>query len=402
MPVVVIGAGQSGLAASWWLRQVEIEHVVLERHDVAHSWATERWDSLRLLTPNWLCRLPGAEPVASDPDGFITANELVELLREFAADLPVHTGVTVDAVRSAPSGFVVDAGHTRWNCRAVVSATGACRTPHIPALASQLPIEIEQVHSLRYRAPSQLADGGVLVVGASASGTQIADELVRSGRPVTLAAGRHRRMVRSYRGRDAFWWLETMGMLDDQPEEPTGSRRPLPSMQLVGTPEHRSLDLGTLQEAGVRVVGRIEEIDGSMASLGDDLPRHIADAERQLDELLDRIDAFVEANGLASTVDPPDRPTPVSLNAEVEQLDLSGFAAVVWATGFAPDHPWLDPSVCDGDGHIIHRLGETSCPGLYVLGEPFGLRRRSGFIDGAGPDAEDIVGKVREHLGRLG
>ncbi len=214
---VIIGAGQAGLAMSWWLADWGIDHVLLERGEVAHSWASERWDSLRLLTPNWQSRLPGYGYRGDDPDGFRSMPETVAFLKAYAASFgaPVITGTTVTSVRRVDEGYVVETARGTWHCDTVVLASGACNVPGIPAVARLVPPGVQMLTPIQYRNPAQVVDGGVLVVGASASGTQIADELARSGRSVTLAVGEHVRVPRTYRGRDIQWWMDATGVLDE-------------------------------------------------------------------------------------------------------------------------------------------------------------------------------------------
>jgi cation diffusion facilitator CzcD-associated flavoprotein CzcO len=238
---VVIGAGHAGLAMSRRLTERSIDHVVLERGEVANSWRTQRWASLRLLTPNWLTRLPGYDYAGNDPDGYLPAAGVVATLTRYArfAAAPVCTATTVHTVRTTPGGFEIQANDDMLHARAVVLATGACARPAIPAITGAVPRPITTLTPLTYHDPSQLPDGGVLVIGASATGVQLAGEIRRSGRPVTLAVGEHVRLPRHYRGRDIFWWLEATGVLAeryDQVDDLTRARH-LPSPQLTGTPE---------------------------------------------------------------------------------------------------------------------------------------------------------------------
>src|SRR5581483_3825186 len=236
---VVIGAGHAGLAASRFLGGRSIDHVVLERGEVANSWRRERWDSLRLLTPNWQSRLPGLRYEGPDPDGYMTAGEVTELIERFAAATraPVRTGENVISVRSAGDGYLVTSSSGEIACRAVVVASGACNRPSVPPFSGEVPASVEQLTPFDYRAPGKLPDGGVLVVGASATGVQLAAELQRSGRPVTLSVGEHVRLPRTYRGRDVLWWMDTAGVWDQRYDEldDLNRARRLPSPQLVGT-----------------------------------------------------------------------------------------------------------------------------------------------------------------------
>jgi len=266
---VIIGAGHSGLAMSRRLTERSIDHVVLERGEVANSWRTERWESLRLLTPTWHTALPGAHQTSGDPDGFMTMPQVIEGISGYATtiDAPVRTHTTVTRVSPTDDGYGVETDQGTWSAASVVLASGACNQPSIPAAAESVPAHVEQLTPLSYRSPAQLAAGGVLVVGASASGAQLADEIARSGRRVVLSTGEHVRMPRTYRGRDVFRWLESAGILDetyDQMDDLIRARH-VPSPQLIGTPERRGIDMNALRDQGVEVVGKLGTIRDGVA-----------------------------------------------------------------------------------------------------------------------------------------
>src|SRR5215475_11324363 len=305
-----------------------IDHVVLERAQVANSWRTQRWDSLRLLTPNWMTRLPGYEYRGTDPDGYLRAR---------ASAAPVLTGTTVTSVRAVGGGYVVHTDQGVWHAPTVVLASGAATAPAVPALAQAVPAGITEVTPAGYRNPSELPPGGVLVVGASASGVQLADELHRSGRPVTLAVGEHVRMPRTYRGRVILWWLDAAGVLDQRYHEVDDlvRARNVPSMQLVGSPG-RTVDLNELSSAGVRLAGRLAGIQDGVAQFSGSLPNVCALADLKLGRLLNTIDAWAGAAGerFAPTVV---RSTPLGLDLRSGEI-----ATIVLATGYRPDLSWLD------------------------------------------------------------
>jgi putative flavoprotein involved in K+ transport len=402
--VVVIGGGQAGLAMSWWLTRASVDHVVLERGELAQSWRERRWDSLRLLTPNWMNRLPGRVAVGDDPDGYLGAAAVVDLLdgyaRSFAA--PVLPQTAVVGVRSTVSGFRVDTDGGPWLCRAVVVATGTEGESRVPALARELGGDLQQITALGYREPGQVAPGAVLVVGASASGVQIADELRRAGRPVTLAVGDHVRVPRTYRGHDIYFWMDELGVLDERYDEveDLGRARRLPSLQLVGSPQRRSLDLAGLSTSGVDLTGRLVGIARGRGLFSGSLANFLKAGDLKQTRLLDRVDAYVDERGWGDRVGPIDRPGPTPLPAAVTELDLARFSAVVWATGHQPRYPWLDPALLDRRGAIRHDGGIMEVPGMYVLGLPFTRRRRSNLLAGVGPDAEVLCAHLVEHLGR--
>jgi putative flavoprotein involved in K+ transport len=396
---VIIGAGHAGLAMSRRLTERSIDHVVLERGEVANSWRTERWPSLRLLTPNWQTRLPGHRYTGDDPDGFMPAANVIATLGGYARSIgaPVCTGTAVHTVRAGPQGFAIRAGDGLLGARTVVLATGACNRPAIPAVADAVPGSVTTLNPLTYRGPGQLPDGGVLVVGASATGVQLAAEIHRSGHPVTLAAGEHVRLPRSYRGRDIFWWLETTGLLAERYDEidDLTRARHLPSPQLTGAPGATFTDLNALTAEGVRIVGRLGRITGGIAQFSGSLTNTCKLADLKMNRFLTRADEWAKESGLDDELPPPQRFTPTYVDAHAPlQLDLTTgeIATVLWATGFRPDHSWLDIPVIDRTGRIRHDGGViTDAPGLYVLGMPVLRTRASTYIHGATTDTEALA-----------
>jgi putative flavoprotein involved in K+ transport len=398
---VVIGAGHAGLAMSRCLTQRSIDHVVLERGEVANTWRTERWDSLRLLTPNWQSRLPGYAYDGDDPDGFMTMPEVIAFLDRYAqvASAPVRTNTVVTSVRRVDDGYVVDTDQGPWHAPTVVLATGACNVPEVPALAAGVPSSITTLTPFEYRRPGQLEEGGVLVVGASATGIQLADEIHRSGRPVTLAVGQHVRAPRVYRGMDIQWWMDAAGVLDERYDEVDDivRARKVPSLQLAGSPDRSTIDLNALTAIGVQLRGKMAGISDGRAQFSGSLRNQCAMADLKLGRLLDTIDEWATSEGLDREFDPPHRFAPTEVEADPPLgLDLrSGeIETLIWATGFRPDYSWLDVPVLDRKGHIRHDGGVVESPGLYLMGMPFLRRRKSSLIDGACPDATDLV----EHL----
>lgn len=403
---VVIGAGQAGLATSWWLARHGIDHVVLERGEVANSWRTERWDSLTLLTPNWQSRLPGFGYAGGEPDGFRSMPETVGFIEQYAKSIsaPVRTGTKVTSVRSSGEGFDVGTDRGTWQARTVVLASGACNIPVVPALAASLPADVISLTPFQYRNPSQLDPGGVLVVGASATGVQIADEIRRSGRSVTLAVGEHVRVPRVYRGRDIKWWMDASGVLDQRYDEVDDvvRVRNVPSLQLAGYADRRNIDLNSLTSIGVGLIGRLAGINGSTLQFSGSLRNVCALADLKMHRLLDTIDAWASEKGLDGQVEAPHRFEPTVIEDSPPLLiDLmrGRIQTVIWATGFRPDYSWLQVPVLDAKGNIRHDGGVvTEAPGLYVMGLPFLRRRKSSLIDGVGDDARDLTAHLSSYL----
>jgi putative flavoprotein involved in K+ transport len=379
---------------------------VLERGEVGNAWRRERWDSLRLLTPNWQTRLPGQSYDGPDPDGYLTMGEVVEFIERFAiaSRAPVRTGTVVTSVRRTGDGYQVATSHGEIRCRTVVIASGACNRPALPPFHDAVPRSVHQLTPFDYRGPAELPEGGVLVVGASATGVQLAAELRRSGRPVTLSVGEHVRLPRLYRGRDVLWWMDASGVWDqryDQIDDLTRARR-LPSPQLVGTPERGTLDLNALGAIGVELVGRWAAVRDGRALFSGGLRNVFSLADLKMERLLDTFDAWARGDGRGAAVGRPERfaPTRIPDSARL-QLDLrSGeIRTIVWATGFRPDYGWLHVPVVDAKGRLAHDGGVVvDSPGLYALGLPVLRRRKSTFIHGISDDAREIVDHLTRYL----
>jgi len=403
---VVIGAGHAGLAASRCLTERSVDHVVLERGEVANSWRRERWDSLRLLTPNWQSRLPGLQYDGSDPDGYMTMAEVIGFVSRFAevTAAPVRTHTLVTSVRRKDDGYHVATSNGDIRCRSVVLASGACNLPNVPVFQQAIPHAVRCLTPFDYRNPDQLAAGGVLIVGASATGVQLADEIHRSGRPVTIAVGEHVRLPRTYRGRDILWWMDASGLWNqryDEVDDLTRARK-LPSPQLVGTPERTTLDLNALSAAGVEMVGRLAAVRDRRALFSGGLRHLFALADLKMHRLLDSFDDWARTSRRDAEVDAPERfePTraPVSQRLDID-LRSGEIRTIIWATGFRPDYSWLEVPVLDRKGHLQHDGGVVEAPGLYALGLPVLRRRKSSFIHGAGDDAHDLVEHLAHYVG---
>ena len=388
------------------LTERAIDHVVLERGEVANSWRTERWDSLRLLTPNWQSRLPGFSYEGNDPDGYRSMPETIEFLDRYARVIsaPIETHTTVTSVKGDGRGYTVATDRGDWRCRAVVLASGACNIARVPSLAQAVPPGILTLSAMDYRNSDQLDRGGVLVVGASATGTQLADEIHRSGRPVTISVGEHIRAPRVYRGRDLEWWMDAAGILDeryDEVEDINRARR-LPSLQLAGTADHATLDLNSLTSIGIKLIGRLAAINDGKAQFSGSLLNQCALSDLKMERLLDTIDEWSSNNGLDIEVEAPHRLAPTSVeDAPPLFMDFTGgeIKTIIWATGYYPDYSWLNVPIFDRKGRIRHNGGiVTEAPGMYLMGIQFLRRRKSALIDGAGDDARDLSAHLAAYL----
>jgi putative flavoprotein involved in K+ transport len=394
---VVVGAGQAGLALSRHLTTAGRPHVLLERGRVGERWRSERWSSLTLLSPAWANLLPGQELVG-DPGAFHTRDRLVDGFERYARSFhaPVVEGAFVRSARPGRGGWRVDTGNGRWLARNVVVATGDAGLPAVPAVAATAP-PVVSLHSSRYRSADRLPPGGVLVVGAGPSGQQLALELARAGRQVTIAVGRHARLPRRYRGRDIWEWLYRLGDLDVTIDEvpETVAARTTPSVAITGSNGGERLDLGVLDAAGIDVRGRLLGFSGTRALFGDGLRGDIDYAEERMRRILSRVDELAASEGDLSgpehveALDLPDTPASLDLRA-------AGVRTILWATGYRRSYPWLHAPVLDDSGEIVQHHGITAAPGLYTLGLRFQRRRSSHFIGGVAGDAALIAARIAE------
>lgn len=404
--VIVIGAGQAGLAMSYFLTAQGRPHVVLEQGRIAESWRSKRWDSLRLVGPNRTLDLPGFAYAGTDPDGFMGKDEVAIHLEAYARSFgaPVRTGARVTAIAPGPdgAGFLVRTGNGTYTATQVVIATGALQRPIIPACAADLPARVAQVVPYAYRNPADLPPGAVLVVGSGQAGCQIAEELRRAGRPVSLSAGRSWWAPRRYRGRDVSLWLHDIGWFDRTVDGlPPGARTGLPNPQFTGSGGGRNLNVHTLAAEGVMLLGRLRGIrDGTMV-FAPDLAENLAWGDNQAMSLLQEIDDHVREQGLnVLAADPPGYLHSAAdlARGSPEELDVvdAGIGVVVWATGYRPELEWVRLPVLDAEGYPIQRRGVTAVPGLYILGLDWLHSAKSGLFAGIGEDAAYLAAVIAE------
>ena len=405
---VIIGAGQSGLAFSHCLSSSAIDHVVLERGEVANSWRKERWDSLKLLTPNWQSRLPGYRYQGSDPNGYMGKDDVADYLENYSVttSVPVRLQTEVRLVTQIANGYLVETNNGNWICQSLVIASGACNNPAIPRVRDNLPKGIHEVNLHQYKNPDQLPDGGVLIVGAAASGAQLASEIQASGRQVTLSVGEYVRVPRVYRERDICWWMDKIGLMDTSYKEVDDIRRArsVASLQLMGSKDRKDIDLNSLNKAGVNIVGRLQGFRGGSALFSGGLKNHCMLADLKMNRLLTSIDEWITVTGSETDYVAPYRFEETSVDESIPlTMDLAdrNITTVIWATGYRPDYSWLRLPIFDRKGAIRHDGGiAVDLPGIYVMGLPFMRRRKSSFIDGAGDDAAVLTRHLAASLSR--
>jgi putative flavoprotein involved in K+ transport len=398
--VVVVGGGQAGLAMSWCLGAQGVDHVVLERERVGHAWNAQRWDTFCLVTPNWQCRLPGFSYTGDDPNGFMLRDEIVEFLRAYADSFqpPIEEGTSATRLRQRVDG-VFEIGTDRGTVTAdqVVLATGPYQVPMVPRSAERLPSDVRQIHSADYRNSDQLPEGAVLVVGTGQSGCQIAEDLHLAGRQVHLAVGSAPRVARRYRGRDVVDWLDEMGYY----AKPIDSIADVDAVRfranhyVTGRDGGRDIDLRAFARDGMRLHGRLGEIDGAGMTFADDLTANLDAADAVSEGIKDSIDAHIAATGRQVATEaryvpvwtPGEQPGALDLRAE-------GITSVVWCTGFGRDHRWIELPIFDGRGYPTHRRGVSTVAGVYLLGLPWQHTWGSGRFCGVADDAEHLAEQV--------
>ena len=401
--VVVIGGGQAGLAASWQLTRRGIAHVVLEQHEIAYSWKRERWDSFCLVTPNWQCTLPGHPYAGCDPNGFMPRDEIVRYVEDYAASFaaPVRLGVRVASLRPTDAGYTMRTSAGTIAARQVVIATGGYHDPIIPACAAALPSAIVQIHSSQYRNPSAMPEGAVLVVGTGQSGCQIAEDLHLVGREVHLCVGSAPRVARRYRGRDVVEWLHLMGYYD-MPVEDHPLRegvRDKTNHYVTGRDGGRDIDLRARALEGMRLHGRLRDIEDGRISFGDDLARNL-DAADAVDAGIKRsIDGWIAKAGIEARTEPPYCPPWTPSPEPPTDLACSRITSVVWSIGFRMNFAWVEADVFDTRGTPRHQRGMTAQPGLYFLGLPWLHSWGSGRFSGIARDSEHVADVIARSLG---
>jgi putative flavoprotein involved in K+ transport len=394
--VVVVGAGQAGLAVSYYLQAFGVEHTVLERERIAESWRSARWDSFTLVTPHWMTRLPGCGLAPGSGRAFLPRHSVVAMLERFGRGLPVHTGVAVTSVTLADRGYRVATSTGCIDARTVVIASGGQRRPKIPALATALPEDVHQSDASRYRSPAALPPGAVLVVGSGQSGAQIADELAAAGRDVLLATSRVPRVPRRYRGRDVHEWTVELGLYDQPTEAVTDPAEFTEAHPMLsGARGGHTMAYPQMARDGVRLLGRLVDVGEDRLQFGPNLPENLEYADRRAAGFRRAVDEYVARVGIKAPepdMDPAERPEPGSENSPgTLSLRAEGIATVIWCTGFGPDTGWLHVPVLRPDGSPAHARGITAFPGLYVAGYPWLSNRGSGILYGVAADAARIA-----------
>jgi putative flavoprotein involved in K+ transport len=396
--VLVVGAGQAGIAMSEHLRAHDVPHLVVERDRIAERWRSWRWDSLVANGPAWHDRFPNLE-FDIDPDGFAGKEQVADYLVSYAGkiDAPIRTGVEVTSVRKIEGriGFRAQTSEGDIDARYVVAATGAFQKPVIPALVPDS-AGIHQLHSSGYRRPDQLPGGAVLVIGAGSSGVQIADELRQSGREVYLAVGPHDRPPRSYRGRDFCWWLGVLGKWD-MAAPPRGAEHV--TIAVSGAHGGHTVDFRDLAADGITLLGMAGPFRDGVLHFAPDLRTNIENGDANYLSMLDEADAYVTRNGLDLPEEPEARiigPDPGCMTDPIRELDLgrAGITSIIWAVGFAFDYSWLQVDAFDEAGKPRHHRGVSAEPGVYFLGLPWQSRRGSSFIWGVWHDAKFIADQI--------
>ncbi len=396
---VVIGAGQAGLSASYHLTQRGIEHVVLERVRVGETWRSERWDGFVLNTPNWTLQLPGFHYAGAEPDAFAPLTDVIGYFEAYAESFsaPVREGAEVTHVARDGGGFLIETVGDALAAHSVIVAAGSYQRPTPAPLGRHLSKDVFQLHTRDYRRPEQLPDGGVLVVGSGQSGCQIADELLGAGRRVVLSVGRCPWFPRVYRGREVMHWLVETGRVNDTLES-----LPSPAARLACNPPVSGNDGGHdcnprwLARRGVDLVGRIAGADGEVVRFAEGLEASLAAGDEFLAAFKRRVDEYVSLSGLdVSEAEPEEPPMPAH---HVPELDLgaAGVGTVLWATGFRPDHSWIEGVETDEQGWPLHERGVSPVAGLAFVGLHWLYRRKSSLLIGVGEDAEYVVSRLAE------
>ncbi|MBI3528858.1 MAG: MSMEG_0569 family flavin-dependent oxidoreductase [Betaproteobacteria bacterium] len=404
-PVIVIGGGQAGLSMSHCLKSRGVDHLVFEKHRIAHEWRESRWDSFCLVTPNWQCQLPGFSYQGNDPHGFMKKDEIVSYIEAYAAsfDPPMIENAGVNSMRRSPSGmFELETTLGPFTSDQVIIAIGGYHEPTIPRMAERLPHKITQLHSSQYRNSQSLPEGEVMVVGSGQSGCQIAEDLHLAGRRVHLCTGGAPRTARFYRGRDVVDWLHDMGYykmpVHEHPMKE--SVRAKANHYVTGRDGGRDIDLRKFAAEGMRLYGRLTDVRGARLAFAADLAKNLDQADAVAESIKTTIDKFIQSKGVDAPVEP--RYTPVwRPGQEPREIDLAhaGITSIVWSIGYRSDYRWIEIPVFDGRGYPSHHRGVTAAQGLYFLGLPWLYTWGSGRFSGVAQDALHLADRIQGHIG---
>jgi putative flavoprotein involved in K+ transport len=405
LPVIIIGGGQAGLAMSYSLKTQGIAHVIFEKNRIAHAWATQRWDSFCLVTPNWQCKLPGYPYPGNDPNGFMLKDDIVRYVQDYAKliEAPVREGVAVKRVTQTEGGrFAVETSDGAFTADAVVFAVSGYHVPQIPRIAERIAPAIHQIHSSAYKNPAQLPEGGVLIVGTGQSGCQIAEDLHLAGRAVHLVVGSAPRCPRVYRGRDAVDWLSDLGQYDLPVEKhPSGDGvRRKANHYLTGRDGGRDIDLRRFALEGMKLYGRLDTVEDGILRFQDDLAKNLDGADAVYNGICGLIDRHIAEQGIDAPAGAHYRPVwqPEAAPAALD-LAAAGITSIVWSTGFRPDWSWVELPIFNGAGYPVHRRGVTAMEGAYVIGLPWLHTWGSGRFVGVGRDAGFLADRIAAQFG---
>ncbi|HXZ08599.1 MAG TPA: MSMEG_0569 family flavin-dependent oxidoreductase [Paraburkholderia sp.] len=398
--VLVVGGGQAGLSISYFLQQAGIDHLIVEKQTVTHTWRSQRWDAFCLVTPNWQCTLPGHPYDGADPHGFMVKDEIIQYLDAFIekVNAPVLEHTAVEHVTRGIDGrYAVRTSRGNFTADQVVVASGGYHTPIVPRLAERLPAHIVQMQSSEYRNPQALPDGAVLVVGSGQSGAQIAEDLHLAGKKVYLAVGEAPRCSRFYRGRDVVDWLADMRYYEmSVNEHPLREGvRDNTNHYVTGRDGGRDIDFRRFALEGMELYGRLDDLRDGALQFAPNLEENLDSADDTLNRINASIDGFIDKLGIDAPLG--DRYVPVwKPQRERETLDLesSGISSIVWCIGFKPDFSWLDAPVFNGRGSPSHNRGVTALPGLYFVGLPWLYTWGSGRFSGVARDAQFVVDAI--------
>jgi putative flavoprotein involved in K+ transport len=392
-PAIIIGGGQAGLSISHCLKERGIDHLIFEKERLGESWRTKRWDSFCLVTPNWQCQLPGFHYSGNDPDGFMKKDEIVAYIEAYAQSFqpPLREGVNVSRLAQDEAGrFVISTSIGDYLADQVVVATGGYQVPSVPRIAERLRGTVGQMLSSDYKNPESIGPGEVLVVGSGQSGCQIAEDLHLAGRRVHLCVGGAPRTARRYRGKDVVAWLNEMGYYDKPiHEHPLKERvRAKANHYVTGRDGGRDIDLRKLATEGMKLYGRLKDIDGTLLKFAEDLKQNLDQADAVAESIKNTIDKFIESAGIEAPTEERYRPA-WEPSAEVLELDClaAGIRTVIWSVGYRTDYSWIEIPIFDGKGYPSHQRGVTTVPGLYFLGLPWQYTWGSGRFSGVARDA---------------
>ena len=408
IPVAVIGAGIAGLATSYYLKKRNIDHIIVERGEVANTWINERWDNFYLVNPNWAIKIPefgfGTSQFPSkNPDDFLSKNQTIELIKSYSKFIgsKIFENESVNIIEKHKNKYRLDTSKRMIIADNVVLSTGAFGNYKVPKISLNINQKIFQIHSSEYKNFNQLPPGGVMVVGSGQSGAQIAEDLLINGMDVSLALSKCGRRLRSYRGKDSSWWNYKMGLFDKTVDDVPFENRWKCSPHTSGANGGHEINLIDLSEKGLNLYGSVKESKDNKLIFNDDMFDNLKFSDDYALNWSKNVDEYIRKENLDAPIEKIFEDSRLKSFENHKSLELNimpKIKSIIWATGFKYNYDWIDLNITNESGFPVHKRGVTNYDGFYFMGLQWMHTSKSAQFIGVGEDAEFIVNKISSRI----